>query len=84
MKNCSRSEILAEYMLKENCTIRKCALKFGYSKSLVHLEVSKNLPKENPKLYKKLKKLLNNNFKMRCVRGGEATKQKYLNKKLEC
>ncbi len=73
-----RCEILANYLLENNTTIRKCASFFGYSKSLVHLEVSKKLKQVNHKLYLKVKILLDKNFKEKNIRGGMATKQKFL------
>lgn len=75
---CTRPEQLACYILDEKTTIRKTALAFGISKSTVHNDLSKRLKYINFSLYKKVKKLLNTNFNERHIRGGEATKQKYL------
>ena len=75
---CTRPERLACYILDEKTTIRKTALAFGISKSTVHNDLSKRLKHINFSLYKKVKKLLNTNFEERHIRGGEATKQKYL------
>ena len=80
-KFCSRAEQFAYYILDENTTIRKTASAFNISKSTVHNDLSKKLKYENYTLYLQVKKLLNKNFSERHVRGGEATKQKYLKKR---
>ena len=72
-----RCEILGKYMLDNKSTIRKTAMEFGLSKSLVHVEVSKKLRKINKFLYLRVKSLLNKNFKEKHIRGGQATKLKY-------
>lgn len=78
MINFDRPIILANYIIKNNATIRKTATKFNIGKSTVHLDVSKRLKKIDYGLYLKTKKVLEINFLERNVRGGEATKQKYL------
>lgn len=74
----SRPEILANYIIEEESTIRKTALVFGLSKSTVHNDVSNKLPKINRILYRVVKKILNKNFEEKHIRGGQATKLKYL------
>lgn len=74
----SRPEILANYIIEEESTIRKTALVFGLSKSTVHNDVSNKLPKINRTLYRVVKKILNKNFEEKHIRGGQATKLKYL------
>lgn len=76
-----RSELLGEYMVKNKATVRACAKQFGISKSTVHKDVSQRLEKINPSLYKKVKKLMDNNKAQRHIRGGMATKAKYQNRK---
>lgn len=73
-----RCEIWAHYMLENKTTIRKTAAHFGVSKSLVHNEFSKKLKRANLFLYIKTKKLLDKNFKEKHIRGGEATRKKYV------
>jgi len=68
----------ARFILKTKGTVRKTAAVFGISKSTVHNDLSKKLPKINKNLYEKVSKLLNFNTKIRHLRGGESTKQKYL------
>ena len=66
----------ANYILKNKCTIRTCAKAFGVSKSCVHLDVSYRLKGIDKILYKKVKNLLDYNFSVKHLRGGEAIKQK--------
>lgn len=76
----SRPEILAGFIIENKSTIRATAEVFGYSKSLVHNDVSNKLKKINSGLYKEVKEILNKNFEEKHLRGGEATKNKYLKK----
>lgn len=75
-----RSEILAKYMLDNNATVRSCASSFGISKSTVHKDITEKLKRNNNDLYEKVKKLLEKNKAERHLRGGEATRKKFLNK----
>ena len=79
----TRAEMLAKYIVDHKSTIRGTASQFGLSKSTVHIDVSKKLKNINLPLYLEVKEILDNNFKERNVRGGEATKQKYLKLKNE-
>ena len=72
-----RCEIVAEYMIENNATVRSTAKCFGISKSTVHKDVSKTLGRINPKLYSEISSLLATNKAERHLRGGEATKKKY-------
>ena len=74
----SRPEEFAIYIIDNNTTIRKCAKAFGISKSTVHNDLSKKLKDKNKCLYYQVYKILNNNLKERSIRGGIATKLKYL------
>lgn len=69
---------LAWYMLENNATVRSTATKFGISKSTVHKDVTQNLKHVNKALYNEVKKLLERNKQERHLRGGLATKRKYL------
>lgn len=69
---------LAEYIVKNKTTVRAAAKKFGVSKSTVHMDVSERLKKLNPALYKDVRKILDKNKAERHIRGGMATKQKFL------
>ncbi len=75
---CSRCVSLADYIIESGCTVREAAVKFGVSKSTVHKDVTERLAKTNPLLYKSVKSVLDKNKAERHLRGGEATKKKYL------
>ena len=73
-----RAVELGEYILENKETVRAAARKFGISKSTVHKDVSQRLKKLNPALYSEVKKILDINKSQRHIRGGLATKNKYL------
>ncbi len=79
--NKERCVIMATYMVENQSTVRKVASKFGISKSTVHKDITKNLKRTNPDLYIKVQEILNKNKQERHIRGGEATKQKFLSNK---
>ncbi len=72
--------LFAEYMLTENATVRATANHFGYSKSTVHKDLVTRLEALDGKLYERITVLLNKNLAERHIRGGNATKRKYLSK----
>lgn len=65
------------YIKDTHDTIRETAKKFGYSKSTVHNDVSYRLPRIDQALYEETRKILEQNFAEKHIRGGEATKRKY-------
>lgn len=67
----------ANYILRENSTIRDTAKHFGVSKSTVHLDLSKRLLDIDSYLYYQVRDILEYNFAIRHIRGGESTKIKY-------
>ncbi|MGN1456898.1 MAG: sporulation transcriptional regulator SpoIIID [Acutalibacteraceae bacterium] len=73
-----RAAMLGEYIIKSQATVRKAAKVFGISKSTVHKDVSERLKYINPKLYRKVRMVLETNKSQRHIRGGLATKRKYL------
>ncbi len=79
-KNGERCEILAEYLIEHQSTVRQVAHIYGISKSTVHKDITTRLKRCNPILHKKAKDILEQNKKERHLRGGEATRQKYLKK----
>lgn len=79
--NKERCVIIATYLVENNLTVRKVANKYGISKSTVHKDITQNLKKVNPELYAQAKEVLQKNKDERHLRGGEATKQKFLNQK---
>lgn len=68
---------LAEYILKNNSTVRKAAKKYNVSKSTVHKDITERLIKINRELYLNVRKVLDKNKAERHIRGGLATKNKY-------
>mgnify|MGYP003427424338 CR=1 FL=1 len=76
-----RAAMLGEYIIESKATVRKAAKKFGISKSTVHKDVSQRLRKVNPALYREVRQILETNKSERHIRGGMATKNKYLLKK---
>ncbi len=75
-----RTVILGEYIVEHGSTVRDAAKSFGISKSTVHKDVSKRLQSIDPGLYGEVKKVLEHNKAERHIRGGLATKNKYLQK----
>ena len=73
-----RCEMLGQYLLENESTVRATASYFGISKSTVHKDVSERLENINPSLHTEVKKLLEKNKSERHIRGGHATKEKYL------
>lgn len=69
---------IANLMLEGNRTVREVAKIIGYSKSTVHYDLTKRLEALDSNLYLKIRKLLDYNKKIRHIRGGEATRLKYL------
>lgn len=79
--NKKRCEILATYLIENQSTVRKVADYFGISKSTVHKDITETLSKVNVDLFKATQNILDKNKKERHIRGGEATKQKFLKMK---
>ncbi len=73
-----RCVYLAEYILENNCTVRAAAAWFGVSKSTVHKDITERLRRVSPPLYFSVKQVLEKNKAERHLRGGEATRVKYL------
>ena len=76
-----RATALARYIIETKDTVRSTAKKFGVSKSTVHKDVSDRLLKINPILAKEVREILDENKAERHIRGGMATKLKYLKEK---
>ena len=69
---------IANYIIENNATVRQTAKAFGISKSTVHKDVSERLEKVNPTLMAEVRKVLDVNKSERHIRGGMATREKYL------
>lgn len=69
---------IANYIVENNATVRQTAKEFGVSKSTVHKDVTERLSQINPVLAKEARKVLDINKSERHIRGGLATREKYL------
>ncbi|MDO4555988.1 MAG: sporulation transcriptional regulator SpoIIID [Lachnospiraceae bacterium] len=72
---------IAHYTIENNSTVRSTAKKFGISKSTVHKDLRERLPQINLELSGAVNKILDTNKSERHIRGGLATKRKYMHKK---
>ena len=73
-----RCEILAKFIIDKRATVWEAAKKFGVSKSTVHKDVTTKLKKRNYALFIEVEKILQINKSERHIRGGAATRKKYL------
>ena len=73
-----RAVALGEYVIETRDTVRGAALKFGVSKSTVHKDITQSLYRINKPLYLEARKILEQNKMERHLRGGEATKKKFM------
>ena len=75
---------LAEYIISTNstgATVRSAAARFRVSKSTVHKDITERLLEINPGLAAEVKEVLEKNKAQRHIRGGLATREKYLHQK---
>ncbi|MDE6700694.1 MAG: sporulation transcriptional regulator SpoIIID [Acetatifactor sp.] len=75
-----RAVSIANYIIDNNATVRQTAKAFGVSKSTVHKDVTDRLAQINPTLAAQARKVLDVNKSERHIRGGLATREKYLHK----
>ncbi len=68
----------AEYIVATGCTVRACSAHFSISKSTVHKDVSERLQYIDLDLFEQVRRVLNLNLSERHIRGGLATRDKYL------
>lgn len=69
---------LSNYIIESGATVRQTATKYGISKSTVHKDVTERLPQLNEVTASRVRSILDKNKAQRHLRGGEATRQKYL------
>ena len=69
---------IANYIIDYNATVRQTAKQFGISKSTVHKDVTERLSQINPAWAREARKVLDVNKSERHIRGGLATREKYL------
>lgn len=73
-----RAAQIAVYIIESRATVRQTAKQFGVSKSTVHKDLVERLPFINAGLAREARKVLDFNKMERHIRGGMATKEKYL------
>ena len=69
----------ANYIIETGYTVRELASIFNVSKSTVHKDLHERLLDIDINKYKIVEQILNYHTNIRHIRGGESTKQKYLN-----
>ena len=72
---------ITNYIMETGFTVRQTAQVFGVSKSTVHKDITERLPQINAHLYQEIRIILERNKAERHIRGGEATRRKYLSEK---
>ena len=72
----------ANYIIDTNKTIREVSIIFGVSKSTVHKDMREKLLLLDSTLYQKVSSVLEYHIDIKHIRGGEATKRKFLSKKV--
>ena len=73
-----RVQNLAVYVIETGATVRAAAQHFGISKSTVHKDLTQRLRQYNHQLYLQVREILDRNKQERHIRGGMATRKKYL------
>ena len=73
-----RAVEIAYYIIENKATVRQTAVAFGVSKSTIHKDVTERLLQINPSLAGEARKVLDLNKSERHIRGGLATREKYL------
>ncbi len=73
-----RAVEVATYIIETKATVRQTAKRFGISKSTVHKDCTERLVRINPALARQARAVLDVNKSERHIRGGMATREKYL------
>lgn len=80
-----RAVEIAYYIIEHKATVRQTAKEFGVSKSTIHKDctdrleqINPTLAQINPTLAQSVRKVLDVNKQERHIRGGLATREKYL------
>ena len=73
-----RAVEIASYIIETKATGRQTAKKVGVSKATVHKDITERLLQINPSLATQARKVLDINKSERHIRGGLATREKYL------
>lgn len=75
-----RAREVAVYIIETGATVRAAAKHFKISKSTVHKDIAFRLERLNPALYTAARAVLDKNKRERHIRGGMATREKYLHR----
>ena len=73
-----RAVAIGRYVAETGATVRQAAAVFGVSKSTAHKDLVVKLKYENYSLFCQVDKILQKNKRERHIRGGMATKEKYI------
>ena len=73
-----RAIAMGRYVVETGATVRQVAVVFGVSKSTAHKDLVSKLRYENYSLYCQVNKILQRNKRERHIRGGLATREKYI------
>ena len=74
---------LADYIIETGATVRAAARVCGVSKSTVHKDITERLRQINRNLGEQVAVILEQNKDERHIRGGMATREKYLHREIE-
>ena len=74
----------AKIMIDRRLTVREVAKIIGLSKSTIHKDLTEKLKKIDLDLYDEIAIILEYNKKIRHIRGGQKTKEKYALQKIKC
>ena len=72
-----------KYMLETKKTIREIAKEFNVSKSTVHKDLKERLLVIDAEMYNNVSNILKYHLEIRHIRGGNATKYKFLSKNVK-
>lgn len=75
-----RAVVLGKHIAGTGATVRRTAAEFHMAKSTVHKDVTIRLPLLDAALAAEVREVLERNLAERHLRGGEATKKKYLSR----
>ncbi len=69
---------IADFIIDKRCTVRAAAKQFGVSKSTVHKDMAERLAYVDKLREKLVRQILGVNLAERHIRGGDATRKKYI------
>lgn len=78
-----RVNACADYIIETKNTIRQTAKEFNVSKSTVHKDIQERLKEIDSEKFEKVKEIFESHIKIRHIRGGQSTKEKYLTQRKE-